>query len=124
MTYDAARQRVVLFGGSNGTANAFADTWEWDGTTWLQLNLASPVPDRSLFAMAYDSSRQRVVLFGGLSDYFLTGLADDTLEWDGTTWAPRLPVTSPTPGPATMAYDEARQRMTLVTGGDTWVLLP
>ena len=30
MTYDAARQQVVLFGGANATY--FGDTWAWDGS--------------------------------------------------------------------------------------------
>jgi hypothetical protein len=33
MAYDAARSRLVLFGGYNGTEN-LNDTWEWDGTQW------------------------------------------------------------------------------------------
>ena len=32
MTYDIARNRVVLFGGRNKTtSNVFNDTWVWDG---------------------------------------------------------------------------------------------
>jgi len=72
MAYDAARHRIVLFGGRE---NQFlADTWEWDGVIWVQRSpLASPSPRRS-HAMTYDAARQRVVLFGGSQ-----GLAD--------TWA-------------------------------------
>lgn len=45
LAYDPLRQRTVLFGGRNGytAQNQFADTWEWDGTTWQQLSpLVSP----------------------------------------------------------------------------------
>jgi cysteine-rich repeat protein len=34
--WDAARGRVVLFGGNNGAAD-FNDVWEWDGTAWTQV---------------------------------------------------------------------------------------
>ena len=34
LAYDAARGRVVLFGGSGG--GYLADTWEWDGNDWIQ----------------------------------------------------------------------------------------
>jgi hypothetical protein len=31
MTYDAARQRLVLFGGTSAANVQLGDTWEWDG---------------------------------------------------------------------------------------------
>ncbi|MHB8878486.1 MAG: hypothetical protein ACYC8T_32720, partial [Myxococcaceae bacterium] len=34
LAYDAARQRVVLFGGLDSAY--LTDTWEWDGTTWVR----------------------------------------------------------------------------------------
>jgi hypothetical protein len=35
IAYDAARRRVVLFGGEvNGTV--VGETWEYDGTAWLR----------------------------------------------------------------------------------------
>ena len=36
MAYDAARRRVVLFGGDDGT-NRLGDTWELDGLNWAKL---------------------------------------------------------------------------------------
>ena len=35
LTYDQALQRLVLFGGSNGTKD-LTTLWEWNGTTWQQ----------------------------------------------------------------------------------------
>ncbi len=59
IAYDAARQRVVLFGGRAGGGTLQADTWEWDGADWTQV--ADTGPDaRSGHALAYDSNRQRV----------------------------------------------------------------
>ena len=128
-TYDVARQRFVLFGGAipgiTGTPYA-ADTWEWDGTAWLQRTPASSPPGRQLHGMAYDAGRQRVVLFGGLG----TGGVNlaDTWEWDGTNWTQALPASSP-PGRVelALAYDPTRQTTLLFGGvnnngylGDTW----
>jgi hypothetical protein len=87
MAYDAARQRVVLFGGG-GT---LSDTWEWDGVTWTHRTPAASPPARGGHAMAWDAARQRVVLFGGYANDFLS----DTWEWDGVTWTQRTPATSP-----------------------------
>jgi hypothetical protein len=35
MAYDAARMRVVLCGGADGS-KMLNDTWEWDGQTWTR----------------------------------------------------------------------------------------
>jgi hypothetical protein len=34
--YDAARGRVVLFGGGTNCCGVLGDTWAWDGTEWTQ----------------------------------------------------------------------------------------
>jgi len=36
LAYDAARNRVVLFGGFR-PGQDFSDTWEWNGTAWSQI---------------------------------------------------------------------------------------
>jgi hypothetical protein len=58
MVFDAARNRVVLFGRAGaGTATPFNDTWEWDGENWTQYEDIGHVP-RSRHAMACDSKRK------------------------------------------------------------------
>ncbi len=118
--YDSARDRVVLFGGWNGTANppVYADTWEWDGKTWAQRTPATRPSARVAGGSAYDSARGRVVLFGGYNG--TSGYLADTWEWDGTTWVSRTSTTNP-PGRelAGMAYDSARGRVVLF-GGFRW----
>src|SRR5215468_2010500 len=64
MVYDAARDRVLLFGGSTGTT-FHDDTWSWDGSRWTQLAPSLSPPARDQHVMAYDGARGRVVLFGG-----------------------------------------------------------
>ena len=132
MVYDTARDRIVLFGGSNGGG----DTWEWDGRSWQLIESEGPGPSaREDHAMAYDAARGRVVLFGGdiivpLGGYN-NGIGNDTWEWDGRSWQLIEPEG---PGPSaredhSMAYDAARDRV-VVFGGyggydvgrldDTW----
>ncbi len=71
MAWDAARQRVVLFGGrANGPDFYLYDTWEWDGATWTLRNLAaSPPPEPG--ALAWDGARQRMMLFNGSGTWVL-----------------------------------------------------
>ncbi len=118
MAYDAARNKLVLFGGFEGT-NYLNETWEWDYTAatnsfgWVKRTPATSPPGRQGGQLAYDKTHQRVVLFGGFDGNFL----DDTWEYDGTTWVNRTAATRP--GPRTghaMAYDESRDRVVLYGG--------
>jgi hypothetical protein len=130
LAYDAARERVVLFGGYGATAGTCgavghrqcSDTWEWDGATWRESRPAAAPAARSGHAMAYDEARQRTVLFGGdaaeaaACDGF-SPRCSDTWEWDGATWTPIRPVVGPVGRvkPA-MAYDPSRGRVVLYGG--------
>ena len=101
MAYDAARRRLVLFGGYRGTGDGrvrFGDTWEWDGLRWEERTPPLVPPARSGAAMAYDPDRRRVVLFGG------SGRSADTWEWDGAVWI-RIEAPSPARFNSVMAYD-------------------
>ena len=115
MVFEAARQRVLLFGGNAGANQFLNDSWAWDGENWTQLADIGPSP-RSLHAMAYDPLRDRTVLFGGQSSDAEFG---DTWEWDGEAWT-QIEDTGPSArfGHA-MAADEARQVVTLFGGGHT-----
>src|SRR5690606_22551157 len=84
LAYDAARRRVVMFGGNGGNGDySYGDTWEWDGERWELKHPATAPHARSLGGMVYDGARKRVVLCGGwnIHENF-----DDTWEWDGENW--------------------------------------
>jgi N-acetylneuraminic acid mutarotase len=65
MAFDAARNRVIVFGGRNAAGTALNDTWEWDGSNWASVAAPPGLTPRFGHAMAYDAVRQTVVLFGG-----------------------------------------------------------
>jgi hypothetical protein len=120
MVYDAARQVMVLFGGSDSTKD-FGDTWTWNGMTWTLASSTGPAA-RTRHAMAYDAHRQRVVMFGGVTGF--TTQVGDTWEWDGSTWTQRTLLDSPGPrNYQSMAYDAVRQRVVL-TGGNEGLNIP
>lgn len=114
MAYDPTRQRLFLFGGLERKGSVevpLAETWAWDGRSWIRLVSLVVPPARSGHTMAYDLTRQRVILFGGTG----TGGAalTDTWEWDGTTWREISGITPPAiSGRAAMVY--ARDRVLLV----------
>ncbi|MBL8725519.1 MAG: hypothetical protein JNK49_15865 [Planctomycetes bacterium] len=64
--------------------------------------------------MQFDSQRSRVVLFGGIDN---GTYLNDTWEWDGVSWMPRNPTSSPSPRDYhAMAYDSARAVMACYGG--------
>ncbi len=121
MAFDAARERVVLFGGLG--SGRFRDTWELTGALWTQVQDSGPAP-RTTSAMDFDAARGHVILFGGESS---TGLMGDTWRWDGDNWT-QVADTGPSPRSAhSLTYDSANQRMLLFGGrtanglvSDTW----
>lgn len=126
MAYDAARQRVLLFGGLASNL-PLADTWEWDGSSWTQLQPSSAPSGRLGHVMAYAPSRRRVVLFGGFGGTYLS----DTWEWDGSDWTQMTSAVAP-PGRAGSALTEDGRGNVVLFGGvfnsggvhclsDTWV---
>ncbi|MCA9709975.1 MAG: hypothetical protein KDK70_29320, partial [Myxococcales bacterium] len=128
LAYDAARGRVVLFGGlasgyDGDDTSLLGDTWEWDGCAWTEVATEGPSP-REGQGMVYDDTRGVVLLFGGNSG-MAGGPSDELWQWDGAQWTL---VASGGPQPRWkhgMAYDGARDRI-VVFGGepgakdDTW----
>lgn len=127
MTYDAARQQVVLFGGDNGTllSNKLNDTWTLSGGSWTQaFPSTSPSPRRNAM-MACDPLTKTDILFGGTT---ASGDVGETWSWNGTTWSRLFPTTSPAARDSGfMAYDQAMNEVVLFGGNtglgsvtDTW----
>ncbi len=116
MVTDDRRGRIVLFGGANSQlGGSLDDTWEWDGSNWVQMHPALKPPPRYSLGMAFDRQAGHAVLFGGAS-----GLAyGDTWSWDGASWQ-MLSAASPGLAPRTwfaMATDPSTGRP-LLYGGD------
>ena len=131
MVYDGKRKRTVVFGGmgvrrGEESAPMLNDTWEFDGTTWTQLQVSGP-PGRLGAGAAYDSKRGLTLVFGGANH---ERVFNDLWSWDGTVWR-KLVETGPEPRVmGYIAYDAKRDRVVLFGGrrrtpdnadlGDTW----
>lgn len=114
MTYDAARRRIVLFSGSNGTS----DTWTYDGQWHAEEAPGARPATRTSAAFAFDSKRGVAVLFGGQNNTVNPVVhLGDTWEWDGASWTQVAPATSPSPRIlAAAAYDPVRGVVVLFGG--------
>ena len=119
-SFDRVRGRAVLFGGRSDPGNQIlGDTWEWDGTSWLQRTLPVAPSPRQVVAMAWDPVGRRVLLFGGNTGG--SGDLQDTWSWNGS-W---LQVSATPPSPALqgalLVYDQARGRLHLTGFGNNGV---
>lgn len=130
MTYDRARQALVLFGGSDGVAFApRRDTWEFVGGAWLPRATALMPPALRGAVLAHDPDSGRSVLCGGrIADTFPSSVHTDVWDWDGLQWRVHAPATQPgermVPG---WTYDRGLQRFVShggFDGSDTWELDP
>ncbi len=114
MVYDRLRQKIVLFGGFDGSPNG--DTWEWDGTGWTKILAVNSPQARAGHGMAYDSTRDRVVIFGGLG---AEAVLQDMWEWTGSTWNELAPTTRPSArSGVAMTLDSNRGVVVLFGGTD------
>ncbi|MCA8942652.1 MAG: hypothetical protein KDB80_08865 [Planctomycetes bacterium] len=117
MTYDSAREQILVFGGrstgsSGGETN---DLWAWDGNSWTLLASNGP-SDRDNSAIVYDPVRDVAVMYGGSIS---SGRSSSTWEWDGSVWTRRFPAHDPGPRAGHgMVYD-AECGKVLLFGGFT-----
>ena len=89
VTWDFARNKLVVFGGQDAGGTVLADTWEWDPGTnaWTDITPLSGPTARRFTAMSYDPTTTGLVMFGGL-DSSGAHLNDTWLFLGGTTWVP------------------------------------
>jgi hypothetical protein len=116
LSYDAARQQTLLFGGfeSSGSDVYLGDTWTWDGSAWTLHTPPIAPSARVSAAAAYDPVTRLVYLFGGANGESELG---DLWVWDGSTWQQVEAVSSPGPRrDAKLAWDSARRRGVLYGG--------
>ena len=108
--FDPIRDRFIIFGGSDGVTN-FRDTWEFDGTSWLQTGSDGPSLVNPM--LVFDAARDEVLLVGSV------GGADAAAMYRYTR--PGWEQIEPEKVPAcvnlgSMVYQDHNQKVVLVGG--------
>jgi WD40 repeat protein len=125
MTYDAARQQILLFGGAvggGGLAGLNNETWLLNSGNWVQAGPQNFPYGRVNAGIAYDEIRQQVVLFGGYTASTIQfGDTNDTWTWNGDSWSQIAASATPGNTPAAreapaMAYFRD-SNLTILFGG-------
>ncbi|MCE7735340.1 MAG: hypothetical protein GPJ54_10715 [Candidatus Heimdallarchaeota archaeon] len=117
MTYDSVNDKIILFGGYNGSA--LNDTWVYDYSTnsWEEMKpSAAPAPMYG-HAMVYEPAIQKVVMFGGIQTW--------TYDYLTNVWEQQFPQVSPsTKTYHSLIYDTTRSKIMLLGGNigafETW----
>ena len=124
MWWDPASKRIMLFGGADPQHRTLADTWSWDGETWIEHRLTPTPPARRFAAVCGDASLGYSVLFGGEAGGHGTRLTalGDTWIWDGSRWKPAQPATRPKPNilPRLAYHSSSRQILLFNGAGREW----
>ncbi|MFN0246824.1 MAG: kelch repeat-containing protein [Kofleriaceae bacterium] len=103
-----SQTRCLLFGGAKGSGELAQDTFEWNGSSWVQLQMANVPPARAGGAMAYlpgiSTTPGRFVLVGGHGGSGSgSALGDAWQLLDGSNaWSPHSP--APPPGDRFVGY--------------------
>ena len=124
MADDPATGQLILFGGDvagGGGADIYNDTWNWNGTDWIQLSPTEVPPASEGASMAYDTAASQFILYGGEGD----GVGyDATYYWNGTNWTPTDFVNGVFQGGAgdtfasPLTYDPVTGQLLLFEGGN------
>jgi len=124
--YDPVRDRMVIFGGHDGSY-VYNDVWALslgDNPAWTQLApTGTPPVGRRRHAGIYDPVRDRLVVFGGYDSPGNYNCLNDAwaLSLAGTpAWTQIVPIGTPPSGRGrlTAVYDSVQDRMILFGGWD------
>ncbi|MBM3495307.1 MAG: hypothetical protein FJX72_13445 [Armatimonadetes bacterium] len=130
MAFENNSGKTVIFGGTSiGIFQSLADTWQWDGNAWTQVQTTTTPPGRSDGRLVFPGSRG-VLLFGGVSitaPFFY----QDLWQLQGSNWVAIPAAAGPSGrGKAGFVFDGNRSVCVLFGGGagsqaslsDTWEL--
>lgn len=127
LAYDAARNQIIMLALDPNTATLMY-TYDASSGNWNPVTPATLPPCVNEGQMTWQGSNQTVVYTGGVCSN-ATG-ADETYEWDGTTWN-KIPLTAIATRVfgAAFAFDDSRQEVAMFGGtppvgsptADTWI---
>ncbi len=122
MAFDVSRKCTVLFGGYASSSNAvLSDTWQWDGSAWVQISDMGPLVPA--FAMAYLTGRSQMMLLAATVSQTGHLYPSQTWIWNQQGWT-QVDELGPA-NPSMCAYDQSRDRVVVLTtdyaeAGQTW----
>src|SRR5438034_5890738 len=124
MVYDSDADRMIAYGGYDGSDDGSNETWAYDfeSNTWTNLHPVGHPDGQQLLRAAYDSQSRQTILFGGLvGTYPDATYSNETWAYDFSSneWTNLGPAEHPSGRSRQgMAYDVQSAR-TILFGGLT-----
>jgi hypothetical protein len=140
MWYDPTLKKTVIYGGlgrltPNDRLTRYDDMWAFDGIGWTQIKPDTTPGMRYGAQVAVDPRTNHTILFGGIrldidaNNNQVQSYANDTWEWDGTTWKKINSIlTPPARENGGLAFDPIRNEIVMFAGyagsylSDLWSL--
>jgi hypothetical protein len=125
IVFDAARHETLMLGTEGTTAKPAMYRWNGEASRWDTITAALLPTCVNEAQLVYQVHNQRPLVAGGLCGG--SGLADETFEWDGSTW---IKITNPKGFATTreidsaMAYDGASQQAVRFGGHNSGTTIP
>jgi len=141
--YDAAHNRMVVFGGYTANLVLSNDVWVLSNANglggtpaWTQLSPTGAISSRNSHSAVYDTSTNRMTVFGGIANFMFVNDVWVLSNANGLGGAPAWTQLTPTGGPSpsvreghSAVYHSATSSMTVFGGRlvqgwakDVWVL--
>jgi len=125
--YDAVRDRIVVYGGTDTTGTVLSDVWALalsGSTTWTHLTSTGTPPPLSDAAVIYDRPRDRMIVVAGTNPQAVAPTWQ--LAFAGTpAWSAIVTAHAPPPSDQpTGAYDLALNRFVLLSSSAAPRVLP
>ena len=105
IAYDAARQRVLLFGGVDNANVELDDLWSWNGTAWARLSAST------------GGRETGTEIYATASDVFSVSPTGRVQRLVGTQWVQVTAASTPNRTAAAHGYDSSRGRLVRFGGG-------
>ncbi len=123
MVYDSDADRMIAYGGYDGSDDGSNETWAYDfeSNTWTNLHPAGHPDAQQLLRAAYDSGSRQTILFGGWVGALYGTYSSGTwgYNFSSNTWTNLTPADHPSGRSRQgMAYD-AQSARTILFGGLT-----
>jgi hypothetical protein len=128
MWYDPILKKTVVYGGlgritSQDRLTRYSDMWSFDGAGWTQIKPDVTPGMRYGAQVAVDPKTGHAIVFGGIrvdidaNNNQVQVYANDTWEWDGTTWKKiTSPVTPPARENGGFSVDPIRNELVMFGG--------
>lgn len=128
LAFEPPARRFLLFGGDvfpNGGAQSIAETWLWNGLTWV--SYAGAGPSARAYAVMDRDALGNLILYGGQNDVAGQPVVNlfDMWVWDGAHWSAHSAATVPMLRFPVGVYDAAHANLVVFgigkAGPETWL---